>query len=372
MKEVIKLNIFERANGINSIIGLCYNYGNYKNKSGGIMKLANKIRKKKVDLEEIKKIYKIDEYLKLYELITDMINNKEIIPIKSSGGNGKRPALYNRYFIIRPEEDNSKLIDEINYKFNINMDMSYYRNHIEKYKEHRKYLIQLNEFLQNNSELLNTTVSMNERSFQIWGREKFIQKEEGKSILKNLNLTLEFLNFYNTSEPLAYYSKTKKAPQNILILENKDTYYTIRKFMILNKGNVFGIDIDTVIYGGGKKIIKAFEDYEISVEEYLYNKDNILYYFGDLDYEGIIIYESLYKKFSDKYSIKPFVNGYKKMIDKSQKIELPDTKEGQNRNIGTEFFNEFTEEYKGKMEYILTSNLYIPQEIINICDLMEE
>ena len=32
----------------------------------------------------------------------------------------------------------------------------------------------------------------------------------------------------------------------------------------------------------------------------------------------------------------------------------------------------FTEEYKGKMEYILKSNLYIPQEIINICDLMEE
>lgn len=336
------------------------------------MNSVDKIIKKKVTLDEISKMYNIEEYSELCNLIKNMINANKIIPIKSSGGNGKNPTLCNRYFIVKKVEDNSKLIDEINFKFNINMDMSYYRTHIEKYKEHRKYLFQLNEFLKSNMKLLNTTVSMNERSFQIWGREKFIQKEIGKTILKNINMSLEFLNYYNTSEPLAYYSRTKEIPQNILVLENKDTYYTMRKFLLMNEDNIFGINVDTVIYGSGKKIIKAFEDYEISVEGYLCNENNVLYYFGDLDYEGIIIYESLYKKFRDKYDIRPFIKGYEKMIDKSKEYELPKTKEGQNKNIGTEFLDEFTEEYQSRIEYILNNDLYIPQEIINICDLMEE
>lgn len=62
------------------------------------------------------------------------------------------------------------------------------------------------------------------------------------------------------------------------------------------------------------------------------------------------------------------------MIDKAIKEEydLPKTKEGQNRNLKGEFYNYFTEDYKIKIKNILENNLYIPQEIININDLMEE
>ncbi|MBE6050259.1 MAG: hypothetical protein E7214_06235 [Clostridium sp.] len=336
------------------------------------MKLADRITKKKVTLEEIKSIYKIKEYSELYKLITNLISNNEIIPIKSSGGNGKNPALYLRYSIVSEFKDNYDLIEEINFKFCSNLDMSYYKKNINKYKEHRKYIFQLNEFIKNKSSLLNTTVSMNERSFQIWGREKFIQKEEGKTILKNLKLDLEYLNFYNTSEPLAYYSVNKNSPQNVLILENKDTYYTMRKFLLTGKNYIFDVKIDSVIYGGGKKIIKAFKDYEISVEDYLCNKNNVLYYFGDLDYEGIIIYESLYRDFKNKYDIRPFIKGYEKMLNKASEFELPKTKEGQNRNIKEEFLSGFTNKYRKKVEEILSKDLYIPQEIINIYDLLEE
>ena len=336
------------------------------------MNLLEKLKKKKITLDEIAASFKIKEYSQLYNLVNELVENEEILPIKSSGGNGKNPALYTKYKIIEKSEDNSQYIEEMNFKLSSIMDTSYYKKNISKYKEHRKYILQLNDFIMNKSFLLEKTVSMNERSFQIWGREKFLQKEEGKSIMKNLNLDLSYLNFYNTSEPLAYYSKSKKYPQNILILENKDTFYTMRRFLIKGEGSIFGIDIDTVIYGGGKKIIKAFEDYDISVEEYLSNGNNILYYFGDLDYEGIIIYESLHKNFKSKYDIRVFTKGYEKMIDKGEKFNLPKTKEGQNRNIGQDFYNEFTEEYRSKMMEILSKDLYIPQEIINICDLMEE
>ena len=98
-----------------------------------------------------------------------------------------------------------------------------------------------------------------------------------------------------------------------------------------------------------------------------------MFYFGDLDYEGIIIYENFYKKYKEKYNIKLFVEGYKKMIDKIKDIKgLPETKEGQNRNINNYFLQEFSLEYREKINEILKKDLYIPQEIINIIDLQME
>ncbi|MBD7912480.1 Wadjet anti-phage system protein JetD domain-containing protein [Clostridium cibarium] len=338
------------------------------------MKLTDKFKKKKITLDEIKDTYNIKEYLELYKLINRLIEENEIEPIEASGGNGKKPALYSRYKLIEKEKDNSEFIDELNFKIYSKLDISYYKSNLDKYKENRKYILQLSDFLKNKVQLLNRAVSMNERSFQIWGREKFIQKEKGKTILKNLKVDLKLLNYYDTSEPLAYYSKSKKQPQNILILENKDTFYTMRKYLINTKNSIFDIDISTVIYGGGKNIRKTFKDYKISVENYLSNRDNVLYYFGDLDYEGILIYEGLLFCYKDKYDIRLFNVGYEKMINKAidEKYDLPKTKEGQNRNLKGEFIKEFSEKYKVKIEEILKNNLYIPQEILNICDLMEE
>ncbi|WP_061994617.1 Wadjet anti-phage system protein JetD domain-containing protein [Clostridium sp. ATCC 25772] len=337
------------------------------------MNIKDKFNKKKITIDEIKKIYKIDSYSDLYDLVTKLIENNEIEAIKSSGGNGKKPALYERYRVIEEVEDNSFYLSELNYKISIKFDVSYYKKNINKYKEHRKYILLLDLFIKEKENLLEIPVSMNERSFQIWGREKFLQKEEGKAILKNLGLQTECLNYYDTSEPLAYYSKFKKSPQNILILENKDTYYTMRKYLINSKNKIFGRVIDTVIYGAGKGIIKAFKDYEVSVEDYLSNRENKIFYFGDLDYEGILIYESFYFAYKDQYDIKPFIEGYKKMIDKVGNISsLPKIKEGQNRKINEYFLQEFSLEYREKIKEILNNDLYIPQEIINIIDLQME
>lgn len=337
------------------------------------MKLKDKFNKKKITIEEIEKAYKVSTYNDLYILVSELIENNEIEAIKSSGGNGKKPALYKRYKIVEQEDDNSFYIEELNYKILSKFDISYYKKNINKYKEHREHILAINEFIKENEALLKVPLSMNERSFQIWGREKFLQREEGKLILKNLGLSLDYLNYYDTSEPLAYYSKSKKVPQNILILENKDTYYTMRKYLINFNNIILGKEIDTVIYGAGKGIIKAFKDYDVSVEDYLASKENNIYYFGDLDYEGIIIYEKFYSDYKDEYNIKPFIEGYKKMIDKVNNIgSLPKTKDGQNRNINRYFLQEFSLEYKEKIEAILESNLYIPQEIINIIDLQME
>ena len=45
-----------------------------------------------------------------------------------------------------------------------------------------------------------------------------------------------------------------------------------------------------MIYGAGKGIFKSFQDFEFCVEPYMKEKKNQIFYFGDLDYEGIGIY----------------------------------------------------------------------------------
>ncbi|MGL5615072.1 MAG: Wadjet anti-phage system protein JetD domain-containing protein [Sarcina sp.] len=332
-----------------------------------------KYEKTFIELDQLEKILNIAEYTELCNEIEKLIDSGRLKFVKSSGENGKNPSLYKKYKVIKEKEDFSGYLEELNYKISTKLDINYYKNNLSKYKEQRSYILQLNDFLNDKYCLLKREVSINERSFQIWGREKFLQRELGKSILKNLGLSLNYLNIYDSSEPLAYYSKTKKSPQNILIVENKDTYFTIRKYLInldklsLNKdamGSILNEDIGTVIYGAGKRVIKSFEDYKISLEEHLLNKENKILYFGDLDYEGIVIYESFYKKFHKDFEILPFINGYEEMINKAlrEKIVLPESKEGQNKNIEKLFLNRFTEDCKEKINSILEENKYIPQE----------
>lgn len=45
---------------------------------------------------------------------------------------------------------------------------------------------------------------------------------------------------------------------------------------------------------------------------------NTIYYFGDLDYEGIGIYENLAEKFRSRWKIIPFVPAYQAMLGKAE------------------------------------------------------
>ena len=99
-------------------------------------------------------------------------------------------------------------------------------------------------------------------------------------------------------------------------------------------------------------------------------KENKIFYFGDLDYEGIGIYERLAQLSKrQEISIQPFTEAYEKMMVKAHAVrELPKTKEKQNRNIAGDFFRFFSDQTVHHMREILERGYYIPQEIINITD----
>lgn len=326
---------------------------------------------KKISLEEIEKKYKISDYTSLYNRVIDLISNNKIQPVKASGINGKTPALYKQYWIIEAERDYSEYRKELDYYIAPVISTEYYISHMEQYVEDRQWILLFNDYIKKNNNCFKIPMSENERSFDIWHREKFLKNEQGKKILKRCNISTEHLNYYKTAQPLAYFSKNKITPQNILILENKDTFYSMRKYLLDGNSQIFGCDIGTLIYGAGKGVISMFSEFEISGEPYMLDAGNNIYYFGDLDYEGIKIYESFAAEYADKYNIRLFLPAYMELIAKADVLgfdKLPETKEKQNRNIGTGFITYFDEQIQIKIKEILESNRYIPQEILNISD----
>lgn len=333
---------------------------------------------KKVSLDILQKKYR-DDYLALYRDIKEQEAQGKMMPVKKSGTNGKNPPLFQRYWVWDQEQDNTELKEELRYQLVPAISNDYYLKHLSVYVKDRCFVLMLNEYLKHRQDSLANLESMNERSFEIWKREKFLSREQGSRILKCCGISLESLNFYETSEPLAYYAHTREVPQHMVVVENKDTFYSMRRHLLLGGKRMFDIAVGTVIYGAGKGILRSFQDFSLCAEPYMREAGNTILYFGDLDFEGIRIYESLAELFWNTHEIKPFVTAYKKMLWKAGCGEgncntvksislLPETKEGQNRKLGTRFFSYFTDKEVLDMQRILQENRYIPQEILNISD----
>lgn len=324
---------------------------------------------KRISLETILKQYPQQTYRQQYTAILHLIEQEKIKPLKASGKNGKKPALYCEYWLLEEKKADTTLEEELKYQLLPVLSVDYYLKHLDIYEQDREWVLMLNDYLKNNRRQLQNQKSSNERSFEIWNREKFLTNEQGRRILKRCGLDMDFLNVYQTTEPLAYYSYVRNVPQNLLILENKDTFYSMRRRLLEGGDTILGCKIGTLIYGSGKGIQRSFQDFSLCVEPYMKEASNTIYYFGDLDYEGIGIYERLAELFRNQWEIQPFCAAYEAMLQKAEKvISLPATKEQQNRNIQELFFSWFPEGQVKRMRKILEQGKYIPQEILNITD----
>ena len=139
---------------------------------------------KRISLEELEIQYKITEYLELHKKVITLLEEGKIKPLKASGKNGKTPALYKQYWCVEEQEDVSKYKEELLFDYVPLISTEYYLSHMKQYKEDRKWVQLLNQYLKINREKLQISKSINERSFEIWHREKFLKEEQGKKILK--------------------------------------------------------------------------------------------------------------------------------------------------------------------------------------------
>lgn len=343
----------------------------YIRKDGYSVRDVREYTKNKIKLSELLEFLEIEEYSELVAVVRELVEDEKLKAIKSSGLNGKRPALYLSYRIIREKEENQEWREELLYLMP-KLDPDYYLKNPDKYKKDREYVLLLNDYLMKQADRLETVVSRNERSFEIFHREKYLLNEGGETLLKNLCFPIEQLNIYETSEPIAYYAKHKEVPQTVLFIENKDTFYSMRKYLIEGNEFICGKRIGTIIYGAGKRVNRSLNDFDTSVEPFVLHDKNEYLYFGDLDYEGIVIYEKLYEKLKDVCCIQPFEEAYRKIVEKVSIFDLPRTKEGQNRNLQGIFEQFIDPDLRTKMNQILESGRYIPQECLVSSDFCEE
>lgn len=318
--------------------------------------------KKTITLEELKKLYKIIETSEIYPIIQNLVECGNLKPVKNSGMNGNRKyPLYIKYRIVT---DNQEVMQKIHLLHPKLQENRYLEKHPDKYIKYQTAFQLIHQYLSQNPDL-SIAISKKERSFEIFHEEKMLEDSEFLNILSKINLNHETLAFYETPEYCFHdYIPHKKDAMTILILENKDIWFNLRRIMFEhNASTLFQTKIDGVLYGEGKRIasINALSQYSM----FLHCEDIHYLYWGDIDREGLNIYCSLVKN-SEACDITLFIPAYEKMLELSTKQSIPNSND--QRNIMSDYsdiFLLFSLESRRILKQSLENNKRIPQEIIN-------
>ena len=200
-------------------------------------KLIKYILQKKTKTMNLSEVY---EKLKLPytpqsdKIINNILTNLEekgyIQPLKTT--NKDFQGSFEKYKILKLKEENEEKIKEEILKLDKKIKIDYFLKHPKECIKHKKIIIPINEFIKQTNGGKIETITVNERSYQIYKNEKCLKENE--EILKKLGLTYKDLYAYDTYEPFFYYINTeyeirKLKNKTILIIENKDTFWTIVK-----------------------------------------------------------------------------------------------------------------------------------------------
>ncbi len=306
------------------------------------------------------------------DVIQKLIDENVLIPLKSAKRLQQYEGLPNKYEIdgCRFRQCGEEMPAEELRGLSRKLDMSYYLKHVDEYREHRKIIRRINDLLmQGDCEVL----TANERSYLIFGDEKAITAPkdasiDGETILNRLNLTIEDIKAEKKPEPFFYIkaeeyeSLRNVSARTILIVENKDTFWTFMDATLSRKL----ADVHLLIYGEGNAVMSKFEFIHAVGGK---TTDNY-YYFGDMDQEGIIIFNRLRNTFPE-YEIRPAVSLYEYMLDKAGPENAKPLRKyrklnGESLSLFIDFFSQDT----GKLiKEIISAQKYIPQEVINKTDM---
>lgn len=297
--------------------------------------------------------------------IEALCNDGVLSPVSSRGKIGTK--LYNAY---RKIEKATNPVDEAYIRMLLNgyhpkMALLSYVKDYEGFIKDKPYLDEINNFLQIGD---TEVISINERSFELFYDEKWLDQNRG--VLQRISITLDDLYCYPTYEPFFEYRRSSRGESSyhILIIENKDTYYTLKRLFIEGAYIFCEVPFSMLIYGEGDKILSSFS-YINEIEE-LRDIDYRVYYFGDIDPKGMSIFSSL-KKAID---VQPFLPFYIALLSKYEFREPPRRKKEQVKTKPSSYatFLECFDESKREsfISIIEQKNGYLPQEGLNRKDFI--
>lgn len=300
--------------------------------------------------------------------VEDLVHKGLLVPVKSAGSNGRIPPLYNKYRVLKPKEDFTGYFESIRQLYPA-LNIPGYLGKPELYGKHRDIVDGLSRYLWYSAELLKEPMSRKERSFSVWGKEKLLDNHFAlvQEVLNYNGFTGSFLNYYDTPEPFFEYVHARAKRGCVLILENKDTWFTFRKVMRDTGRNVVaGTPVDVLLYGEGNKISKrgALAQYSDGMLEGT-NRPGQFLYFGDLDREGIRLFFRA-REANPGLDLRPCADLYLLMLSLAENIELPRSPDERDVPVPlTEFAALLGIEEAGSLVDLFANGRYIPQEIVN-------
>lgn len=234
----------------------------------------------------------------------------------------------------------------------LGIEGSYYLKNPAMYHNDKTHIERLVEFLQNNSGQL----TLNEIGYLVFKDEKALTQPDkasvnGRRILANLRLDINNISYTETIAP--FYYPTHSKGNTVLIVENKDTCFSLLRLFKERKTNIKGI-----FYGEGRAVVKIFSFLHVyglsNTEEYLY--------YGDIDQEGFDIYRSLAEKYPG-YHITLSKVLYHNLLAYEGRALM--NKRNIDRSKVGRVIEDLYEEDKKAIFAILESDGCIPQEALN-------
>jgi len=330
--------------------------------------------KKTITVEELADFLKVStaDIRTLSEKAHELVNEKIIEPVKASGKNGNHSfPYYKKYRILIKEESAPETVMKVKRLHPVLLKSGYLSSNLSVYEKYSEIIEGLNRFFFFVRD--NEFISRKERSFQIFGHEKYLDDSSVKSLLVKLKITAEDLKFYDTPEYCFHdYIPERKEHMTLLVCENKDIWFGIRRLMFEYRWNrLFGTEIDGVVYGCGNKVSQS-NGALLQYVRFMGDPDVKFLYWGDIDREGFDIFRRTCEV-NPSADISLFIPGYRKMIGLSRGTVPEDSPSDKKAGmIFDDLFTEFTPDEREFLNDVLKHNKLIPQEIIPFTKLSQE
>ncbi|MNO45350.1 hypothetical protein D3C76_356160 [compost metagenome] len=293
--------------------------------------------------------------------ITELVAEGYLEPLKSSPMSYKQPFIHTFYWLSKSVSTQAGWDSSNVLRVQDLLDLHYYLIRPEtQTQEVWSRIERVSNFLRTVKD--REMITIEERSLELFGQEKWLFDPEGKKFLTRVKLSLESLKCENAREPFIYFVKPKVPVRVILIVENKSFFHSAKRLMQRDM-LICGLSPDMLIYGEGWKI-----DSSLLFQEEL-NFDPLqttLLYVGDMDKAGWDIYGKLKVSYPDlnlRLAL-PIYEQMMKLTEEPYTYKLPQICNPDHlHNVVQELSSNL--ELKAFTERLLEEELRVPQEILN-------
>ncbi|WP_055669760.1 Wadjet anti-phage system protein JetD domain-containing protein [Desnuesiella massiliensis] len=316
-----------------------------------IVNYLKSYKKQNITLSELENLFSGDvSYESFAATVKELIQEGILTEKNPENKNSKEIPLAFKFGINRYElkKDFIQSIKAASFSMVDSIDLqAYFKLSEEIWNKELPYIKKVNEYILLNKLPMDYATAQ-ERSFHIVGDEKWIDEKGGRKILERINIW-DKLKIASTNDPLMMAvnpSQFLKSEYWHLIVENKTTFLALMEVLKDTK-------FTSLIFGSGWKIVSNI----VMLESQLGLKGaHKLYYFGDLDYEGISIWNSLNQKIGAELAIDFYSELLKKPGSAGKETQQKNEKALNN------FIKNFNSEEQASILKLLEKGDYLPQE----------